>query len=445
MSRTKRSAKLDTRSSRLDLTRGEAHQEPFAKGRYLAYRRPQNGAAGSWIARWKSPEGKFHQIQLGAADDFSDANGLTILNYGQAQKRAEAWWDEQDRLAVMKADGEVPHTGPYTVSDAIREYLEDGRRRGTKGVEIYAQVARTRILPELGTIEVSKLTRKRIEDWHMGLALSGRIIPKRVRHEDEQLVFADAPTGEDGQRGRKSSANRYLTILKRALNLAMIHHKVTGSAPWREVKPFKAVEKARTRFLTPEEQVRLVNACPPDFRRLVQGALFLGARYGELARLRVQDINAKAGTVWVGPRKTEKGRHVVLTEEGKGFFQTLCAGRGGQERVFLRDQATRTTRTDAGSEWASSDQKALMAAACKAAKVEALTFHELRHTYASGLVNAGVPLAYVAAQLGHSSTRMVERFYGHLAPSALAEAIRALPALGIADEAKVATLRLKKA
>jgi integrase len=71
------------------------------------------------------------------------------------------------------------------------------------------------------------------------------------------------------------------------------------------------------------------------------------------------------------------------------------------------------------------------------------SFHGLRHTYASALVNAGVPLAYVAAQLGHTDTRMVERHYGHLAPSAMAAAIRAaMPAIGAAPVPKVMKLRL---
>ena len=82
--------------------------------------------------------------------------------------------------------------------------------------------------------------------------------------------------------------------------------------------------------------------------------------------------------------------------------------------------------------------------ACEAAKVEPLGFHELRHTYASGLVNAGVPLAYVAAQLGHVDTSMVEKHYGHLSPSALAESIRKLaPSLEI-SQPKVKSLRVTK-
>ena len=65
--------------------------------------------------------------------------------------------------------------------------------------------------------------------------------------------------------------------------------------------------------------------------------------------------------------------------------------------------------------------------------------------YASALVNAHLPLAFVAAQLGHSDTRMVEKHYGHLAPSALKDAIRKLaPTLGIFRPGKLDGLKIKR-
>jgi integrase len=54
-----------------------------------------------------------------------------------------------------------------------------------------------------------------------------------------------------------------------------------------------------------------------------------------------------------------------------------------------------------------------------------VSFHILRHSWASLAVMAGVPLLVVAKNLGHADTRMVEKHYGHLAPSYIADAIRA--------------------
>ena len=53
-----------------------------------------------------------------------------------------------------------------------------------------------------------------------------------------------------------------------------------------------------------------------------------------------------------------------------------------------------------------------------------ITFHGLRHTWASNAVMAGMPLMIVAKNLGHSDTRMVEKHYGHLAPSYVVDQVR---------------------
>jgi integrase len=67
-----------------------------------------------------------------------------------------------------------------------------------------------------------------------------------------------------------------------------------------------------------------------------------------------------------------------------------------------------------------------------------VNFHGLRHTYASRLAMKGVPLAVIAAQLGHSDTRMIEKHYGHLAPSYVADTVRAaFGSLGILEPSNV--------
>ena len=73
--------------------------------------------------------------------------------------------------------------------------------------------------------------------------------------------------------------------------------------------------------------------------------------------------------------------------------------------------------------------------------VEQPSFHVLRHTYASHLVMAGAPLQVVAANLGHADTRMTEKHYAHLAPSYVADVIRAtMPRLGLVEPSSVVPL-----
>jgi site-specific recombinase XerD len=74
----------------------------------------------------------------------------------------------------------------------------------------------------------------------------------------------------------------------------------------------------------------------------------------------------------------------------------------------------------------------------------AISFHVLRHTYGSTLAMKGVPMGVIAEQLGHADTRMTEKHYAHLAPSYVADTIRAhFPILGIAGESTVQVMRRK--
>jgi integrase len=95
-----------------------------------------------------------------------------------------------------------------------------------------------------------------------------------------------------------------------------------------------------------------------------------------------------------------------------------------------------------GLPWKASQQGRPIFDACQRAKIDPpITFHGLRHTWASLSVMAGVPLMIVARNLGHVDTRMVEKHYGHLAPSYIAEAIRAgAPKFGAVRERKILPL-----
>jgi integrase len=199
------------------------------------------------------------------------------------------------------------------------------------------------------------------------------------------------------------------------------------------VKPFKSVETARVRYLTEAECVRLVNACERAFRNLVRGALLTGCRYSELAGMQVADFNADSGVITVRESKAGKPRYVVLTEEGQRLFTTLTAGKLADDPIFTRSN---------GETWGKSHQSRPVSEACQRAKIKpAISFHVLRHTHGSTLAMKGVPMGVIAEQLGHADTRMTEKHYAHLAPSYVADTIRAhFPTLGIIGDANVAPI-----
>jgi integrase len=180
------------------------------------------------------------------------------------------------------------------------------------------------------------------------------------------------------------------------------------------------------------EAKRLINACDREFKPLLRAALETGCRYGELIRLEVADFNPDGSTVAIRRSKSGEGRHVHLTTEGAEFFAHVCVGRPGSASMFQRSN---------GEPWKPSQQARWMSEACARAKIDPpITFHGLRHTWASLAIKA-MPLLVVAKNLGHSDTRMVEKHYGHLAPSYVADAIRAgAPKYGRVRERKVVPL-----
>src|SRR5215472_9188415 len=108
MARTVRDANLETRTARLRLTvRSEPYWRTIDPGAHLGYYRGRRG--GSWVARLYQ-EGRYRKTALGTADDTSDADGVAIWSFAQAQALARKWFA---RLAREAADVEPLAAGPY--------------------------------------------------------------------------------------------------------------------------------------------------------------------------------------------------------------------------------------------------------------------------------------------------------------------------------------------
>jgi integrase len=377
------------------------------------------------VARFRDTTAERHYHALGAADDAREADGTSVLSYAQAQEAARNWFVEMARPA-KRADDSVER-GPYTVADCMRDYLDWYKAHRKPSGYAFARIAvAAHIEPALGAIGLADLTTAQIRRWHSGLAAA----PARLRSKrGAGPRHRPAPADADGERARKATANRLLTVLKAALNQACDGGKISRDDAWRKVKPFRGADAARVRYLSRDECRRLLNACRPDFRRLVTGALVSGCRYGELTRFQVRDFSVDAGSLLIREAKSGRPRYVPLDAEARAFFATLAAGRAATDLLFLRED---------GTTWGRSHQMRPLAEASAAARlVPPANFHCLRHTWASHRVMAGAPLMVVAQVLGHADTRMVEKHYGHLAPSYVRDAIERTPLGIVLDDTQV--------
>jgi integrase len=429
LARSARHSSLESRTARARLpTRRTPYFVKIAKGLRLGYYR--GAGSGSWVASYYRGTKGYETKAIGPADDTIDADGVTVFDFWQAQDQSRIW-AEQQRLTAAG----IIRTGPYKVEDAVNDYLSgmaaEKKPAAVKGAKY---VFDAWILPDLGPLLVDELTTVKLTRWRNKIATD----PKRVRTRRGATKPAtrETPDDEDARRARKATANRILTVLKAALNRAFYADRASSDNAWRKVKPFKKVDEAVVRYLTLPEIRRLVDACPQDFQKLVEAALHTGCRYAELGRLKREDYNDDSGTLSIRLSKG-KNRHVVLAAEGKIAFRHWTANITFNQHIFLRSD---------GAPWGTShQQRPLDEASNLAGIVPAVNFHVLRHTHASYLAMAGVPMGVVARQLGHADTRMTEKHYAHLAPSYVAQTIReSFPALGLATPSTTQVVTFRK-
>ena len=414
MPRTAKDTDITTRAARERCdARHEPHWRSIDAGAALGYRR--GVTAGVWVARLAKPGGGYAKATLGRADDKLVGDGAEVFDYRAALKLAQAWIARQHRIAAG-LEAEAQPRKPYTVREAVADYLADYTARGGKARRYVEGTFDAHVLPALGSRPVASLSTADLSAWHRALAEA----PARLRSKalaTERRVREVAADDAEGRRARRSTANGVLTLLKAALNHAFRMGRVADDTPWRRVRPFQKVSAARVRYLSDDEARRLANACPPELRALVTAALLTGARYGELASLCAGDIEDANGTVHIAQSKGGKARHIALTDEGRAFFRRTGTGRAGVAVLLPRAD---------GGRWNKSEQFRPMREACAAARITpAASFHILRHTYASRLAMRGVPMAVIAAQLGHADLRITMRHYAHLAPSYVADTVRA--------------------
>jgi integrase len=394
MPRLRRDARLETRDARARLPQSDdrnGHWRTIERGLSLGYYKGAHG--GSWFVR-KFEGGKYIKARLALADDASDSNGTTILSFAEAQRKALG---SSETLRPREARH-------YTVEQAVEDYIDHLQVRAKSWPDTEVKL-RAHVLPKLGKMQLAELTPESIRRWRDNLA---REIKDRGRPSE--------PDPADVQRRRQATANRVFNALRACLNHAWRDGKVDSDSAWRRVPAFRNVDAPVVRFLTSEEAVRLVNASEPEFRPLVQAALYTGCRYGELCALKVGDFDHENATLAIRHSKSGRPRHCYLTEEGRAFFEERTVGQGREALIF--------THPD-GEPWGTSHQHRPMREACVNAQIDPpVSFHVLRHSYASLLTKAGVPLQVVASALGHADARMTEKHYAHLAPSHVAQLIR---------------------
>ncbi|CAI1139901.1 site-specific tyrosine recombinase XerC [Serratia ficaria] len=221
--------------------------------------------------------------------------------------------------------------------------------------------------------------------------------------------------------------SHYLSFMRSLLRAAANEWGWIKNAP--VIKTKKPVSK-RIRWLTREEANRLIECCSESIRPIVTFALVTGLRRSNIIDLEWNQVDMQRKVAWINPENAKAGKAI-----GVALNDTACKVLRGQigkhsQWVFVHTKAS--TRPD-GTKTAAirkmrKDDNSAWRGSLKRAGITNFRFHDLRHTWASWLIQSGVPLSALQEMGGWESIEMVRR-YAHLAPNHLTEHARKIDVL----------------
>ena len=217
------------------------------------------------------------------------------------------------------------------------------------------------------------------------------------------------------QAGARVRCNRELGVLTNLFNRCLEWGKFEGANPAASVKPLKEPQQ-RLRYLEDEEEDRLLAAAPEPLRTIILVGIYCGLRIqSEVLTLRWVDVDLRKMQLCVlaAFAKNGKMRAVPLNSTVRAALESLKAKATG-EHVFVKRSGARYTSIRNGFN-----------AACRLARLQGVTPHTLRHTFATRLIEDGVDLRTVQDLGGWSVMRMLER-YGHVSQARKAAAVEGL-------------------
>jgi len=188
------------------------------------------------------------------------------------------------------------------------------------------------------------------------------------------------------------TTNRELALLKGMFTKAIDYGYVTAN-PVKKVKMIPEGDCARERILTQEEEGRLMAEAVPHLRPFLVIALNSGMRRGEILKLAWSEIDFRNRLVHVIKTKRNKNRVVPMNNILYRTLQDLRSEANGSWRVYPLKHvqgAFETARTKAD--------------------LSGLRLHDLRHTFATRLIQSGVDVFTVQKLLGHSTITMTMRY-----------------------------------
>jgi integrase len=258
----------------------------------------------------------------------------------------------------------------------------------------------------------SRLTKHAIP--FLGMTHIAKIRPKDVREFATQLTEAGlAPSTV------KSSLLTVQAVLRQAVEDDLI-----GSNPCERVKAPRDIRDREMRFLSPPQIQTLATEIDPRYQAAIFVAAYGGLRAGEIWALRkdrldladrslvvVESVRDASGQLVFGPTKTNRPRRVSVPKFLTAMLEVQMGNYPSKDGLIF-------SAAEGGPVRHGNFMRRHFVKATKASGLAGLRFHDLRHTCAALLIDAGRHMEEVKAHLGHASIKVTSDTYGHLFPAA---------------------------
>lgn len=345
--------------------------------------------------------------------EFPDGTRKRIRKVSPVQtKRGAEQFEREIRFKLAEGNSETEKEVIPTFQEFAVEFMEDYAEVNNKLGEIKAKRLHLNmhLIPAFGSKRLDEITQKDIEHYKRKKQKAG-LNPKTI--------------------------NNHLTTLNRMFTIAS-EWEILERGP--KIRKLKCPEPEFD-FLTFGEAERLIDSANGQWKTMITVALKCGLRQGELLGLFWDDINFERKLLQVkrsidrhgnvGTPKSGKSRVVPLNDD---VLQSLKEHKHHRGMFVFCDENGAPLR-DNKCKWP-------LIQARRNAGLRHITWHVLRHTFASHLVMRGASLAIVQELLGHSTIQMTMR-YAHLSPEAKHEAVQLLNSSGtIAAQNEVVSCKL---
>ena len=326
--------------------------------------------------RYRDERRRVREVKLGRVGE------VTIA---QARKRAESLKAEValggDPLAARDAKRAIPTVARF-VADQFLPHAEN-RQRSIGNTRGYAR----RIVDRLGRKGMDEVTPGDVAEFRAWLMRQGLA---------------------------NGTVNRHLAALRHMMNLAIRWRLVSGPNP--AAAPGMLREVGRDLYLNADQIAALFAALREEEMTPASLAIAIlavtGARRDEVLHARWADLDLDRRLLTVPLSKSGRTRHIALPDPAIQAFAWLAARRQPGEAYIFPGRREGKPMVELRGTWRKVRRKAGLP--------PAMRLHDLRHCFASVLVNTGVPLNEVGALLGHSDLKMTAR-YAHHAPQRLVE------------------------